>query len=87
MEECVTSKIPRKESTKLEIQFKIASYDTTKWNLFLPVNKLNDLCGNVKGTISVDTFCGKQSKLFGIITEVDIGIFSRNKIRKDMEAE
>ena len=68
MEEYVTSKIPMKESTKLDIQFKIASCDKTKWNLFLPVNKLNDLCGNIKGTISVDTFCGKQSKLLEIIT-------------------
>ena len=86
-EEYVSFKIHMKESTKLEIQFKIASYDTTKWNLFLPVNKLNDLCGNVKGTTSVDTFCGKQSKLLGIITEVDIGIFPRDKIRKDIESE
>ena len=61
MEEYVTSQIPMKESTKLDIQFKIASCDKTKWNLFLPVNKLNILCGNIKGTISVDTFCGKQS--------------------------
>ena len=76
MEEYVTSPIPMGESTKLEIQFKIASHDKTKWNLFLPVNKLNDLCSNVKGTISVDNFGGKQSKILGIITEVNVGIFS-----------
>ena len=87
MEEYVTSPIPMKAATNLEIQFKIASHDKTKWDSFLPVQKLNNLSGNIKGTINVDTFCGKQSKLLGIITEVDIGIFPRVKIRKDMEDE
>ena len=87
MEEYVTSTIPMKESTKLDIKFKIASCLPSKWHYYLPVNKLNDLSGNVKGSISIDDFCGKSSKLLGIITEVDIGIFPRDKIRKDMEDE
>ena len=75
MEEYVTSIIPMRESTKLDIKFKIASCLKSKWHHFLPVTKLNNLSGNVKGSISIDDFCGKQSKLLGIITEVDIGFF------------
>ena len=59
IEEYVTFTIPMKASTNFEIQFKIASHDKTKWDFFLPVIKLNNLCGNIKGTINVDTFCGK----------------------------
>ena len=87
MEEYVTSPIPMREATKLEILFKNSSQDQNKWHIYFPANKLTDLCGNIKGTISVDPFCGKQSKLLGIITEVDIGIFPQDRIRVDMEAE
>ena len=85
MDECFTSPIPKREETKFDTQFKIASFESSKWHLYFSVTRINDFCVNLKGDITIYSFCGKLSKLLGIIAEVDIGISPRDRIDADIK--